>query len=444
MRKQPTSVVRLLCRFAPAVTYCFLAAVPLAAQESSGLTLHQAIALAEQNSADVKLARVQYQVALAAASVARASFRPNLYTGSGAAYTHGFPSLPGGQAPAVFQLDYTQALFNPLLKGDQHAAEDRAKSQKIELDRVQDDVIVRTATAYLDLGKVRHSLELTRAEQASSEKILEIVHERVAANQELPIESTRGELAVARAQQRIVQLEDREQWLTEQLRDLTGISDTQTIEPIDAEDASLASQLSTALAENEMVNLALQNDRQLAEASEERVAREQILHGARWSYFPTVDLVGQYSLLSKFNNYDEFYKKFERNNVNVGLQITIPLFAAKTSSNVALAKTQLAESEATLASRRQQVRADIQQKVRTVRELDANREVARLDLKLAQETLQLSQAKLDQGRATLQEVEQARLDENEKWIAYLDADFARERAQLVLLQATGQLAQVFR
>ena len=386
---------------------------------------------------------MQYQVALAAAGVARASFRPNLYTGSGAAYTHGFPSLPGGQAPAVFELDYTQALFNPLLKGDQHAAEDRAKSQKIELDRIQDDVIVRTATAYLDLGKVRRSLELTRVEQASSEKILEIVRERVEANQELPIESTRGELAVARAQQRIVQMEDRDESLTEQLRDLTGISETQTVEPIDAEDTSLGNQLSTALADNEMVNLALQNDRQLAEASEERAARQQILHGARWSYFPTVDLVGQYSVLSKINNYDEFYKKFERNNVNVGLQITIPLFAAKTSSNVTLAKTQLAESEATLISRRQQVRADIQQKVRTVRELDANREVARLDLKLSQETLQLSQAKLDQGRATLQEVEQSRLDENEKWIAYLDADFAREQAQLVLLQATGQLAQVF-
>jgi len=111
---------------------------------------------------------------------------------------------------------------------------------------------------------------------------------------------------------------------------------------------------------------------------------------------------------------------------------------------VTLAKRQLAESEATLVSRRQQVRADVQQKVRSVRELDAGREVARLDLKLAQETLQLSQDKLDQGRATLQDVEQARLDENEKWIAYLDADFAREQAQLVLLQATGQLAQVFR
>ncbi len=189
--------------------------------------------------------------------------------------------------------------------------------------------------------------------------------------------------------------------------------------------------------------MAIQNDRSVAEAENERAAREHLLKGARWSYFPTVNVVGQYSILSKFNNYDEFYKHFERNNVNVGVQVTIPIFAAKTSANVALARSQLSEAELLLGNKRQQVRFDVQQKARSVRELDASREVARLDLQLAQETLQLDQAKFDQNRTTLQDIEQARLDENDKWVAFLDADFARQQAQLTLLQATGQLAKVF-
>ena len=86
---------------------------------------------------------------------------------------------------------------------------------------------------------------------------------------------------------------------------------------------------------------------------------------------------------------------------------------------------------------------DVQQKSRSVRELDARREVARLDLQLAQENVQLVQAKFDQGNATLREIEQARLDESDKWVAFLDADFARQQGQLSLLQATGQLAKVF-
>ena len=419
-----------------------LAAVPARAQDADKLTLHQAVTLALQNSRDVKLAQVQYNVALGEVGVDRAAFRPNLYTGAGAAYTHGFPSLPGGEAPSVFQLDYPQALFDPLLKGQQHAAEDRAKSQKLELDHVRDDVIVRTATAYLELSKVRHSLDLIRGEEASGAKILEAVRDRVAANQELPIEVTRTQLSLARIAERVVKSEDREAFLDAQIRDLTGIPDGQSLE-VEPEDASFTAELATAQSEAEIESMAIQNDRSLAEAENERAAREQILKGARWSYFPKVDLVGQYSVLSKINNYNEFYKKFERNNVNVGLQITIPLFAAKTSANVALAKSQLSEAELMLGNKRQQVRFDVQQKARSVRELDASREVARLDLQLAQETLQLEQSKFDQNRITLQEMEQARLDENDKWVAFLDADFARQQAQLTLLQATGQLAKVF-
>jgi len=264
------------------------------------------------------------------------------------------------------------------------------------------------------------------------------VRERVAANQELSIEITRSDLAAARVLERIVKLEDREEALSAQIRDMTGIPDAQSIE-VEQEQPSFA----TDQQEGEMVSLALQNDRSVEEAENERTARQDILRGAHLSYFPSIDLVGQYSVLSKFNNYSDFYKKFERNNVNVGLQITIPLFAAKTSANVALAKSQLDAAELTLGNKRREVSVDVREKARNVRELDATREVARLDLQLAQQTLQLTQARFDQGRATLQEIEQARLDESDKWVAFLDADFARQRAQLALLQATGQLAKVF-
>ena len=421
---------------------CF--ARPARAQDASPLTLREAVTLALQNSRDVKLAQMQYNVALGEVGVDRAAFLPNLYTGAGAAYTHGFPSLPGGHAPAVFELDYTQSIFNPMLKSQQHAAEDRAKNQKLELDRTRDNVMIRAATTYLELGKVRHSLDLLRKEEASGEKILEVVRERIAANQELPIEATRSQLALARIQQRTVRLEDREQALEIRLRDMTGIPDSRALD-VQPEEPSFSDTLAadTAAIQAEMVSLALQNDRSVAEAENERAAREKLFHGAKLSYFPTVDLVGQYSVLSKFNNYDQFYNKFERNNVNVGVQVTIPLFAAKTSSNVTLAKRQLDEAEIALGNTRQQVRVEVQDKARNLRELEADREVARLDLQLAQENLQLVQARFDQSRATLQEIEQARLDESDKWVAFLDADFARQQAQLTLLQATGQLAKVF-
>jgi outer membrane protein len=424
--------------FALGATLSLVSVLPARAQNGEKLTLRQAVTLALQNSQALKLARVQYNVALNEAGVDRAAFRPNLYTGAGYVYTHGFPGIPGGGPPSIFELQYTQAIFNPVLRGAQHAAEERAKNQKLELDRVRDDVIVRTATSYLELAKVRHSLDLIRGERASAEKILEITQERVLANQELPIETTRSQLILARTEERIVRLEGREEILTEQIRDLTGLPDTESI-GVETEEPSFASDQQ----EVELVNLAIENDRGLQEAENERTARQRILRGAHLSRWPNVDLVGEYSILSKFNNYLEFYKKFERNNVNVGVQVTIPIFAAKTSANVALAKSQLDAAELAVGNRRGEVRREVQQKARNVRELEATREVARLDLKLAQETVQLAQAKFDQGRATLQQIEQARLDESDKWVSFLDAEFAREQGQLTLLQATGQLAKIF-
>jgi len=425
-----------------AIASRMLIAAPLCAQDTGSLSLHQALTLALQNSRDVKLAQVQYNVALGEVHVAKAEFLPNLYTGSGLAYTHGFPALPGGQPPSIFELDYTEAFFNPLLKGQQHAAEDRAKNRKLELDRIKDDVTVRTASTYLELAKIRHSLDLLRAEQASGGKILQAIRDRVAANQELPIEITRTQLTVARVEESIVKLEDRGDYLESQLHDLTGLPDTQSIEVQPADD-SFNEKLATAQPESEIEEMAIQNDQSLAEAENERAAREQMYKGEKGSYWPTVNIVGEYSILSKFNNYLEFYEHFERNNINVGVQIQIPVFSAKTHANVALAKSQLSEAEVMLSNKRQQVRLEVQQKARSVRELDASREVARLDLQLAQETLEQEQAKFDQNRITLQEIEQARLDENAKWVAFLDADFARQQAQLTLLQATGQLAKVF-
>ena len=427
-----------LCVLAIAGTLLIPQRLPLAAQsESPSITLRQAVTLALQNSRDLRLARLQYAVAVNEAGVDRAAFLPNLYTGAGYAYTYGFPSLPGGTPPSLFQLDYTQSIFNPLLKGQQKAAEDRAKNQKLEIDKVQDDVIVRTASAYLELAKVQHSIELMENERASAGKILEVMRQRVAANQELPIEVTRAELGQARVNERIVKLRDREEILTAQIRDLTGLPETQTLQV-----ETTAPPFATNEQEGVLVNLAMQSNRDVQEAENERSAREHILRGARLSYWPTVDLVGQYNIFSNFNNYGEFYQHFQRNSLNAGVEITIPLFAAKTKANATLAKSQLNVAELTLVNKRQEIRSDIQQKDRSVRELDATREVARLDLKLAQETVDLVQARFDQGRAMLQEIEQARLDESEKWVAFLDADFAKEQAQLTLLQATGQLAKV--
>ena len=422
---------------------CMLAAVatPVSAQANSGartLTMREAVTLALQNSRDLRLARVDYNVAQNEAGLDRAAFLPNLYTGAGYVYTYGFPSVPGAGPPAVFELDYTQALFNPLLKGQQRADEERARSQFVEIKRIRDQVIVQAASTYLELAEVQHLSSVMSNDEASAETILKITRERVAANQELPIDKTRAELTVARIRERLMKLQDRVDQLTAQMRDLTGIPSDQSIQ-VEAEEPALG----TDLQQSQVVNLAVQNDRSIQQAEDERAARQRLLHAARMSYWPTANIVGQYDVLSNINNFDQYYKTpVQRNNFNFGVEITIPLFASKTRATVALAKSQLNEAEVALDNRRHEVRLQAQQTTRESRELQTSREVARLDLKLAQQTLDNIEARLNLGKATLADVEQARLDESDKWKAFLDADLAWQESQLKILQATGELAKV--
>ncbi len=412
-----------------------------AAQEPAApqtLSLKQAVTLAVQNSRDLALARVQYNVAEKSAALERAQFRPNLYTGSGAAYTHGFPLTAAGGAPSVFNTEYVQTVFNPPLRGALHAAEVRAQARQLAVDQARDTVIVRAASAYLELAKVRHSLDLLRRERESAQKIVDVTRERLSAGLELPIELTRAQLSAAQVEQRIVHFEGREEALEAGLRDLMGLPADRPIE-VSAEELPASAEQPV----RELVNLALASNVSLKQAEAERRAREHILKGQRGGYWPTLDFVGEYSLYSNVNNFDQFFRRFQRHSLNLGIAARIPIFSSRTSAAVALAKSDLSAAEIELKSKRSDVEIEVRSHARRTRELELNRDVARLELQLAQENLQLLQVRFQEGRASLRDLEKARLEESDKWMAFLDADYQRQQAQLELLRATGQLAKVF-
>jgi outer membrane protein TolC len=250
---------------------------------------------------------------------------------------------------------------------------------------------------------------------------------------------TRAELNEARFEQRIVQLESRQRVLERQLAALIGIPPDRRIE-IEAQPLPLDEQQR----EQDLVERALSSSLDLQQAEFERRAREHAVEGEIGTKWPTVDLFAEYGLFSKINNFQEFFQKFQRNNFNIGVQVRIPLLTGQRSANVALARSELATAEMDLKAKRQNVELDVERQYQHLRELDAAREVARLELKLAQENLQVIQATFEEGRANLRDVERARLDENDKWIGFLDSDYEHQKAQLDLLNTTGELGRLFR
>jgi outer membrane protein TolC len=408
--------MRGIMRVSAAMVAVMFLAISGSAQEASApaiaLTLKRAIELALQNSKDIQVAKIQASIADKAALINKAQFMPNVYAGSGLGYTYGIPETPGGRAPAVFNVTYTEQVFNEPLRGQGKEQQEQARSQKIALEDTRNSVIVRTASGYLELVKVRHSTELLQKEQESAEKILGVVKQRAGEGYELPVEVTRAQLTRAQVARRLLQLQGRQDELEMFLRSQCGLAPEQQIE-VTAEDLPGAAEQEGA----NLIAMAMENNAVVRMAQSDVQAKEFRLIGEKRGYWPTLQLVSVYSLLAKFNNYALYFNHFQRNNYNLGIQAQVPIFSPSIKANVALAQTNLLAAKASLSNKQDQVSAEVRRKTRLVRETDAGKEVARLELQLVQQDLAQLQARFNEGKVSLQ-------------------------AQLDLLKTAGQLDKV--
>src|SRR3974377_2252302 len=314
------------------------------------LTLKRSIDLALENSKDIQLAKIQARVADQAASLTKAEFLPNLYAGSGAGYTYGLPETPGGRPPSIFSLTYTEEVFTGPLRGLAKEQQEQARAQRIALEDTRNIVMQRAATAYLELVKVRHSLEFLRKEKDRPEKIVEVTEERQGEGFELPTEVTKAQLTKAQVVQRILQLEGRQDELEVFLRNELGLAPEQPIEVTPEELPGSAEQAGANL-----VAMAAQGNTSLAFAESDVKAKEFRLAGEKKGYWPTLQLVSIYDVLAKYNfNNNNYYvvnpNNFRYNNLNAGVSVNVPIYSAKTKANVELARANLDAAKLNLAT----------------------------------------------------------------------------------------------
>ena len=106
---------------------------------------------------------------------------------------------------------------------------------------------------------------------------------------------------------------------------------------------------------------------------------------------------------------------------------------------VAQTQTEISRLRAELNAARTRITTEIQQSFRDVKKADSAAEVAQLDLDVAREELSVTLAQMREGRASLRQMEELRVVENDKWIAFYDAQYTSERARWNLLRLTGNL-----
>jgi len=76
---------------------------------------------------------------------------------------------------------------------------------------------------------------------------------------------------------------------------------------------------------------------------------------------------------------------------------------------------------------------------RAAEQLEAARDVAKLEYDLAQSSLEAARTRIEAKIATLHELADAEVQANERYLFFQDADFEYQRARMNLLRATGEL-----
>ncbi len=74
-----------------------------------------------------------------------------------------------------------------------------------------------------------------------------------------------------------------------------------------------------------------------------------------------------------------------------------------------------------------------------MRQLQAARDVAKLEWQVSQGDLEGVRARIQTGAANTRDEQVSQLDVNDKYAAYLDTEFELARAALQLLRITGEL-----
>ncbi|MGO9095750.1 MAG: TolC family protein [Bryobacteraceae bacterium] len=411
------------------------------AAEVRTLTLREAVDLALKQNPEILLARLDQQKAEETLRLAHDPFIPKVFVGSGMAYSSGFPMSIEGATPSILQARAVADVFNRPQSYRVAAAKESRHSAALEAAARQDEIVYRTAELFLDAQKASRMAEAARAEVKSLEGVLETVRARVAEGRELPIESRKAELNLARARYRLQVLEGNTRSARNSLGAALGLEAAEQVQPADAETPPPALPESADAA----VESALANSNELRALQSKLLAKGFDIHAARAARLPTFDLVAQYALLAKFNNYAEYFNKFQRNNGQLGVSFQVPLVAGPgIAAAGALAEEEAAELRIQFRNTRRRIESDTRQACQDLQQAEAARDLARLDLEVAREQVTLLLAQTQEGRAALRQLEEARVAETDRWIAFYDAGASLDKARLNVLRQTGELLAALR
>jgi outer membrane protein TolC len=401
------------------------------------ISFYTAVDLALRNSHEVKMAAADVDRAAAGLSQTRDAYLPSINIGSSLGYSYGFPV---GQ-PSVYNVTANSLVLSfsqPFLIRSARAALEGARAS---LKDARDKVVAQAALVYIELDISQHQLAALDQQHEFGQRLVDIEQQRNTAGLSSAMEVTQAELTNAQLELRRLHLQDHISLLRLRLADLTGMNE----DAITPESASIpgmpeppaTNTLSSLSAQTPAISAAdadAKSKQFVAQADSHRRLRPEIAFGI------------QYSRYAKFNNYAQYYLRFQHNNFDVGINMTLPLYdpLVKAKARGSAADAVHAREQADLY--RMQLAEQTRELSGGIDELRAQQKIARLQSEYAQENvdavlIQLQNGSGNQNATPLspRDEQKARIEERRRYVDKLDSDFQLMQAQIQLERTLGRV-----
>jgi outer membrane protein TolC len=417
------------------VAALWLVPVCFANAEVHTLTLQQALEIAARQNPEVALTRLDEQRNQEGIKIANDPFRPHVYAGSGLAYTYGYPNSIEGNAPSIFQVRTDETLFNRQKRYAVAATREIARGSHFAVQAKIDDVAYQAADLFLTANQLEHESQSISGQIPSLQKVIESASAAVTEGSELPLELKRAQVNLAISQERLGSDNLDKDYYEMMLAVALGYPATDRVKPVES------NALVTVIppSEPEAADMALRDNRELRQMQSNMLAKELDLRSYKAARVPQVDLVAQYALFARYN-YVNYFQKFQRNNFQLGASVTIPILIGSAAKGLEQqAYTDLQKLRIQTDQVRNRIMADTRRSYEQWRKAENMRRLTRMQLDLAREELTVLLSQNAEGRIPMSQLEQARVDESNRWIALFDAETQVTRAKLAILRQVGTL-----
>jgi outer membrane protein TolC len=406
-------------------------------QASAQLSLSSVVDLAVRNSTQVHIAMANVQHALAGLAETKDAYLPSFVMGSSIGYSYGFPV---GQ-PSVYNVG-SQSLIYSFSQPDYiRAARAALNAAQLNLKDGEEQVALDTALAYVQLDNDLREVAALDQEKGFAGKLIDIEQQRLEAGVDGRMELTRAELTSAQVDAKRLHLEDDANLMREKLAHLAGLpaeNFTPDGKSIPADPTVLPNDASeNRIGANTAIQAAYANAK----------SKTMLSFGdAKQNYRPQFTFGGEYNRYAEFNNYAEYYLRFQHNNFDVGVQINIPLFDASRRAKARESAAEAVRANAEADQAKNQASEQVLSLRHSIEELKVQRRIAELKTELAEEQLTTIQSQLRNGsgspnapQVTPKDEQLAHIQERERFQDALDAAFQLTSVELNLMRSLGEI-----